>query len=236
MKNVIALAGPKGSGKSTVADWLVKQRGYKSLSLADKLKSLAKQFFPRTLTMEDLYGPSHARERLYSPADKRVAAVELQAAVTWLRLDPDGREALVQLFGEHDPDRNAAPYLTRAFDPAEEAFKSPRTILQRLGTEWGRKVWDEVWLDAVRRTVAADLSARYVIPDCRFPNEAQYLKERLGADIFWVDAGARLAGRPEDRHASEPRREHLIGFCAGEIDNGRTPEDLAVLLPTQFHA
>lgn len=236
MKNVIALAGPKGSGKSTVADWLVKERGYKSLSLADKLKDLAKKFFPRTLTMEDLYGPSLVRERLFTPAEKRLAAVEAQAAGAWLRLDPDGREALAQLFGEHDPDRHAVPFLTAAFDPAEEAFKSPRTILQRMGTEWGRRVWDEVWLDSVRRTVAADLSARYVIPDCRFPNEAQYLKERLGADIYWVHTGERLAGRPVDRHASEPKREQIIGFCAGEIDNSRSLEDLAVLLPTYFHA
>lgn len=237
MKNVIALAGPKGSGKSTVADWLVRERGYKSLSLAEPLKRLAKQFFPNTLTMEDLYGPSHRRERLLTPVEKRRAVVELQAAVTWLRLDPDGRAAMTELFGGHDPDRNVAPYLTRAFDPAEEGFKSPRTILQRLGTEWGRQVWDEVWLEAVRRTVSANLSARYVIPDCRFPNEAQYLKEKLGADVYWVDAGTRLAGRPEDQHPSEPRRDQLIGLCSGEIDNSRELADLLTLLLTQppFH-
>lgn len=236
MKNVIALAGPKGSGKSTVADWLVKERGYVVLSLADQLKNLAKRFFPNTLTMEDLYGPSERRERHFSPADKRRAAVELQAANTWIRLDPDGRDAMVQLFGDHDPERNAVSFLTGAFDPIEEAFRSPRTILQRLGTEWGRKVWDEVWLDAVRRTAMNNQSLRYVIPDCRFPNEAQYLKERLGADIFWVNASARLAGRAEDRHASEPRREQLIGFCAGEIPNEGGIDALALILPTQFHA
>lgn len=234
MKNVIALAGPKGSGKSTVADWLVQERGYKSLSLADKLKGLAKRFFPTTLTMEDLYGPSHVRERRFSPVEKRRAVVELQAAITWLRLDPDGRTALTELFGDRDPDKEAAHSLTRAFDPYEEAFTSPRTVLQRLGTEWGRRVWDEVWLDAVRRTVSADPGSRYVIPDCRFPNEAQYLKERLGADVYWIEAGARLADRPKDPHASEPTRATLIGFCAGEISNEKSPDALFAALPTRF--
>jgi hypothetical protein len=234
MKNIIVLAGPKGSGKSTVADWLVKERNYKSLSLADKLKDLAKRFFPRLLTMEDLYGPSSARERRFSPADKRLGAVELQAAITWLRLDPDGREALNDLFGDKDPDRQAAHDLTRAFDPYEASFTSPRTVLQRLGTEWGRKVWNDVWLDVVRRTVSTDLASCYVIPDCRFPNEAQYLRERLGADVYWVEAGARIEGRPEDKHASEPRREDLIGYCTDEIKNDASVDALFAALSARF--
>lgn len=234
MKNFIVLSGLKGSGKSTVADWLVKERNYKSIPLADKLKGLAKRFFPRLLTMEDLYAPSQGRERRFSPADKRLGAVELQAAITWLRLDPDGREVLSDLFGDKDPDRQAAHDLTRAFDPYEESFTSPRTVLQRLGTEWGRKVWDEVWLDAVRRTVSGDLASRYVVPDCRFPNEAQYLRERMGADVYWVEAGVRIEGRPQDRHASEPRREALIGHCVSEIKNDQSLDDLRLLLDTTF--
>ena len=234
MNRVIALAGPKGSGKSTVADWLVRERGYKSLSLADKLKSFAKTLFPRTLTMEDLYGPSLARERLLSPADKRRAMVELQGASTWLRMDPDGKALLADLFGTHDTEKQALPLLGRTFAHTEEALKSPRTVLQRLGTEWGRAVWDEVWLDAVRRTIEGDPSGKYAIPDCRFPNEVQYLRTGLNADVYWIEAGDRIASRRGDTHASEPTREDLIGLCTGEVANRDTIEDLYTSLPATY--
>lgn len=234
MNRVIVLAGPKGSGKSTVADWLVRERGYKSLSLADKLKSFAKALFPRTLTMEDLYGPSLSRERLFSPAEKRRAMVELQTAATWLRLDPEGKTALAALLGDHDPEKRAIPLLNRTFAQTEDAVRSPRTVLQRLGTEWGRAIWDEVWLDAVRRTIEVDPSGKYAIPDCRFPNEVQYLRTKLDADVYWLEAGERIASRQGDTHASEPKRADLLPLCTGEVLNKASLDMLYECLPAIY--
>jgi hypothetical protein len=54
-----------------------------------------------------------------------------------------------------------------------------RRLLQRLGTEAGRQtLWDSIWIDAALANVPDD--AKVVVTDCRFPNEAQAIKDRGG--------------------------------------------------------
>lgn len=223
MNRVIALAGQKGSGKSTIAKWLIDTHRYTEVSLADKLKDVARSLFP-TLTYDACHGPSAKREQPFTPQQVRQLVRELMAAQTYLRLDPDGRELLKDLFSAAPQPqafdaRDMAGMLSVAVEPLEEGFKSPRTVLQRLGTEWGRKIWDEVWLYAVRKKVTESKGESFVIADCRFANEAQYLRDNLGAQIWWVNAGDRIANRPADNHASEPQRADLIVYCAGELTN-----------------
>lgn len=62
----------------------------------------------------------------------------------------------------------------------EQAKKEPevRRLLQVMGTEAGRQVLgDNIWVDAVLNKVGDD---DVVITDCRFPNEAQAVKDRGG--------------------------------------------------------
>lgn len=247
MNRVVTLCGPKGSGKSTVADWLVRERGFKEISLAKPLKDLARRFFPRVLSHEDCWGPSERRERRLTSAEKREVSKSLAAVVTYLRLDGEGRAILKDLFGPlieisggevkapalYGP-RDVAQMFAQAFEPFEESFTSPRTVLQKLGTEWGRRVWDEVWLAAVRRTIESEPGSKFVVPDVRFVNEAKYLRDHLGAAPFWVEAGARIASRPSDAHASEPTREALLPFCQGEIGTAGSVEDLSATLTALF--
>jgi hypothetical protein len=72
--------------------------------------------------------------------------------------------------------------------PVEPYGKSPRELLQSLGTEWGREmVWQDIWLHiAIAETSALAVSGPVVIPDVRFPNELKLLDE-LGAVVVWVD-------------------------------------------------
>jgi hypothetical protein len=63
--NLIGISGFAGSGKDTVADWLVREKAFVKLSLADPIKRICKDVFD--FSDEQLWGPSEKR----SEPDKR---------------------------------------------------------------------------------------------------------------------------------------------------------------------
>lgn len=73
-----------------------------------------------------------------------------------------------------------------------------RRLLQRLGTEAGRQtLWDSIWVDAALN--GHNPNDRIVVTDCRFPNEAQAIKD-MGGNIWRV---TRRNNLPANSHASE---------------------------------
>lgn len=62
-------------------------------------------------------------------------------------------------------------------------YKSPREILQYVGTEGMRSYYPTIWVDKVRRIIEANPDQRYVISDWRFPNEGDFLKEINGRRV-----------------------------------------------------
>lgn len=67
--------------------------------------------------------------------------------------------------------------------------KSPRYILQTLGTEWGRQLIDEdVWVQAAERAYEAG-GRGMVVTDVRFQNEADWVRKH-GTLIHIQRAGA----------------------------------------------
>lgn len=57
-----------------------------------------------------------------------------------------------------------------------------RVILQRMGTEVGRKLLGQnIWVEATINSL--EPGVKYVITDCRFPNEAQAVAERGGVVV-----------------------------------------------------
>jgi hypothetical protein len=98
--------------------------------------------------------------------------------------------------------------------PLEGWGFSYRRAAQLLGTEWGRALHDEIWINAMSFQIDKDAMARQhtVITDVRFENEADMIRRRGGVVIHvtgrnyvadkpkvtWWD---RLCGRTE--HKSE---------------------------------
>ncbi len=81
--------------------------------------------------------------------------------------------------------------------PLDEYGKSPRELLQSLGTEWGRMlVSGDVWIQALKKQL--DPQTNYVIDDVRFENEAIFVRER-GA-VIHVERHSIIN---EDSHISE---------------------------------
>lgn len=79
----------------------------------------------------------------------------------------------------------------------DEYGKTPREMMQSLGTEWGRMlVSGNVWISALRKQLKPQKN--YVIDDVRFDNEARFVRER-GA-VIHVERERDIAG---DTHISE---------------------------------
>jgi hypothetical protein len=59
---------------------------------------------------------------------------------------------------------------------------TPRSMMQRMGTEAGRKIFHEdIWLLNVSRKInLLTKDARIVIPDARFPNEIDFIRKSGG--------------------------------------------------------
>lgn len=146
-----------GSGKDTIAEQLVSKHGFVSVALADPMKRFCMEVFG--FTDEQLWGPSEKRN------------------------EPDSR------------------YLRPS---NTDIFLTPRYALQTLGTEWARFLHQDVWVDYALEMARGLLENRYcydqvkgrvtvggtniserrakgvVIPDLRFRNEFERIKEAGG--------------------------------------------------------
>lgn len=106
--------------------------------------------------------------------------------------------------------------------PIAEWGKSPRQLNQWIGTEIIRKQID-VDFFLRRMGISIGCSDRIVISDCRFDNEAQYVREKWGGQVWRIDAPSRAqTGMSETtkQHASEkPISEHLIDRTVDNDDD-----------------
>lgn len=108
------------------------------------------------------------------------------------------------------------------WDWAKNNVPEVRRLMQVFGTEVGRQILGEnVWVDLLAkkyRDIAAS-SSRYVITDCRFPNEVNFVKDTYG-DVVWVDR----PGIESDGHASESTAmKDLADYL---LNNDSTIQDL----------
>ena len=109
--------------------------------------------------------------------------------------------------------------------------KSPRELLQTLGTEWGRQtVRDDIWIQ--RAMQAARSYERVAICDCRFANEAQAIR-RAGGVVWQVRRRAAGLAGSTGRHASEAGVPD--GLVDLRIDNDGTLADLEMAVEAAWH-
>lgn len=80
----------------------------------------------------------------------------------------------------------------------QPGYMTARQVMQYFGTEVCRKMYDDCWADACYRDIQLDGYPFNIIADCRFPNEAVYMKSK-GAKLL------KLTKTPfkDDTHQSE---------------------------------
>lgn len=164
---IIGICGLIGSGKDTIADYLVQKHSFKKLSFADKLKD------------------------------------SVGAMFDWDRQLLDGKTDE-----------------SRAWREKEDEFWSkemgqpitPRLVLQKFGTECMRDgFYDGIWVSLAKKKLLDNPDTKWIIPDVRFENEANMIKE-IGGEVWWVKRGQLpmwfrmyqdIGQKPKDIHASE---------------------------------
>jgi hypothetical protein len=113
--------------------------------------------------------------------------------------------------------------------PIEWLGKSPRELLQTLGTEWGRDtIRDDIWIAIAMRQAAKILEYQkgnggVCLTDVRFANEAEAIKA-AGGVVWMVTRSAACLSPEAAMHSSEAGIPgHLIDDV---IANGGSLEDL----------
>jgi cytidylate kinase len=156
---IIGLTGPAGSGKSTIAKFLVNHENFCELSFA-------------------------------APLYDMVAAMLAMS-----------RENLVGMLENRDVKDQPMKQL---------CDRSPRHVLQTLGTEWGRNlIHPDIWVHAVRNRLAwieETLSHEFVgvvISDVRFPNEAEFVRNHGSLVHVRNDGSPHVAKINVREHISE---------------------------------
>lgn len=230
---IVGLSGRMGTGKDTVAE-ILNREGYVTAALADSLKQVAARLFD--YDERTLFGPSYLRNAVDARAEHEDYWEKVRANIR------EHERALVSLFEmEHSPERilNALAEEVAGFY-AKRTDLRPRYVLQRLGTDWGRNLWDQVWINQLALAVDSlrhghtysrfqgvllhsertplDAPVGVVITDVRFPNEGETIRA-WGGKVYWVDASHRIIPNAQFNHASEPPYEVMKPYVTAVIDN-----------------
>lgn len=228
---IIGIAGYKGSGKDTVAA----RYGGVRVALADWMKRFTISVF--RFSEEDVFGPSEYRVLEYAYLPRDWTALLIRAGVSFF--------SFLSLFENYTVRTNEilSAYVSffSQFDPA---YITPRDVLQKMGTELGRTLENDVWVKEVGKVLLWLKKERFtynssrglflnpkeeetetaVVPDVRFPNEVEMIHEH-GGKVFWIDASKRIPPSG-DLHASETS----LGAegCDEIINNNGSLEELVL--------
>lgn len=108
------------------------------------------------------------------------------------------------------------------WDEVKRSYPEVRRLMQVTGTEGVRMLFGEnAWVDILARKFPdlADYDTRYVITDCRFDNEVEFIRSHGGL-LVWIDR----EGLTSDGHASES--DHIRDLASVVLYNSRTIDDL----------
>lgn len=127
---------------------------------------------------------------------------------------------IYSLIPRHDVERMIEGDLKEVISPVLGG-RTPRQVMQTLGTEWGRKcVAEEFWvqLTAMRIKTITELGKSVVVDDCRYPNEATMIAG-LGGEVWKITR----SGLAATSHSSE-QDQRLIVPRRMVINNGTVEE------------
>lgn len=188
MKRTIIGIGHKArQGKDTIADYLNRKYGCRTIHFADALYDEC-----RNATILFVPGDGTAEESpvLYlKTSDEEYFRFE----------DPD--ETIINWIKEKGKPEKNLPY--NALLLYDGMTEKDGTLLQFWGTEFRRKRFSwNYWTDIVRKTIDENPGTDFIIPDTRFKNEAQMISE-MGGLVWKMERTGFIANDRDPNHTSE---------------------------------
>lgn len=97
-----------------------------------------------------------------------------------------------------------------------------RTVLQTLGTEWGRDIiYEDIWVERLRAVVSAYVPERFVISDCRFLNEYDAMVDfahRHGSDCALIRVVRPNSAIPPEEQDGTDTHASELSICSLQPD------------------
>lgn len=183
---IIGLCGKKRSGKDTIADFLeilFEESGIKTvkLSFAAALKDLIKM----SLDLTD-HDDNFLKNAEFYPAKSKLGNF-------LLNINQYMEKYKLSLLTEDEI--NVIKIL---YDlPVKFAY---RKLLQYIGTDIVRKRYVDFWIDRIKERIDETNADIIIIPDVRFPNEAEFIKSFNGIIVKLIHYNE---SKVEDFHESE---------------------------------
>ena len=128
--------------------------------------------------------------------------------------DREYKEALLGEPWDYWFEQNVGPFGNTTF----YGSLTPREIMQKMGTEVGRSIHENAWVNALFNKYT---NQWWIIPDTRFPNEAEAIKNR-GGKLIRVNRNQFVI---VDTHPSETSLDDYTDWDF-VIDNNGTMEEL----------
>ena len=208
MGHIIAFSGRKGSGKNTATNFIFGMY----LSALQIVKGNFRLTLDGKLYVDDLFGDTEM-EGIFdinraTPAMDIFLAENLNEFVKQYSFaDLLKQEVCMKILGltnaqcyGSDADKNSITHLHWADMPesGKSGLMTAREVMQYVGTNIFRKMYDNVWVDALMRRIKDEDAHCALITDVRFPNEVEGVQKAGGKVI-------RLTRNPfpEDNHPSE---------------------------------
>lgn len=194
---VLGLLGVKGSGKDTMARYLIDSFGFERIGFADALyQQVAESYGSTVESLNRRETKEAALPFLALTFCKEPNFVEI--ALASLTNSRNLRKACLAYYHTSTVPKHASSQRVKVL--LKEA-RSPRWTLQLWGTEYRRTSKygvDRYWLDIVASAIDAKPQQKFVITDVRFYNEARFV-ESLGGQLMRVRRPALEALEAADR-------------------------------------
>lgn len=184
---IVGIAGKMGSGKDTAAEFLIKKKGYKRYAFADDLKKMCMKIF--NLSHKDCYDEKQKFRKL-SP-EIEFNSKHAEEILQWAAVKHEWKIT-----------KKVIDTMQHVLNQ-KEVFKTPRHILQYVGTEVCRNVFHPDYHAIVTKSqINQDKVENVVICDVRFPNEREFIKN-WGGIVCLVTGRENKTDDDASKHASE---------------------------------